>query len=137
MYSLMRSDKINRVLIICPVSVLHNWIREIEDHVVPHVKRLHVDLLSADVSKHKRQRILIDTFLSKSCRIVVSSYQLVANMIEDFRHQGYVCTSVFYCFKCPSNYLPYTYLVRGTTSFSMRATSSRTPTPRLPKPCMH
>ena len=87
---LMRNESIQRVLILCPVSVLHNWMRELTDHVVPHVRRLHVDLIHSEISKQRRCRYLADTFLSRSCRIVVSSYQLVSNMIQEFSRHGYV-----------------------------------------------
>lgn len=85
---LMRNELIQRVLILCPVSVLHNWMRELNDHVLPYVRRLHIDLINSDITKQKRSRHLTDVFLSRSCRIVVSSYQLVSNMIQDFAKHG-------------------------------------------------
>ena len=84
------SSFIQRVLILCPVSVLHNWMRELRDHVAPYVKRLTIDLLNSEVPKPRRLRMLSDTFLSKCPRIVVSSYQLVANMIGSFSQPGMV-----------------------------------------------
>ena len=35
---LMRVNLIKKVLIICPVSVLQNWHRELAEHLMPHVK---------------------------------------------------------------------------------------------------
>jgi SNF2 family DNA or RNA helicase len=55
---LMRCKQIKRVLIVCPVSVMQSWFREVNDHVKPNVKGLNVDLVSSDVPKRKREQIL-------------------------------------------------------------------------------
>ena len=85
---LLRQRDVASVLIICPVSVLQSWQREIQTRMLPHVtKRLLVALASGDMSKTKREKILADVWKNatpSTPRIVISSYHLVTNMIEDF-----------------------------------------------------
>ena len=85
---LLRQRDIASVLIICPVSVLQSWVREITENLVPYVTgRLVVQLASSDMSKKKREKVLAEVWDRASPstpRIVISSYQLVSNMISDF-----------------------------------------------------
>lgn len=81
---LMRSNKIQRALIIAPVSVLPSWNRELIQHLAPYVKRVGIEMCSSEMSKKKRQKVLSDVFASRNCKIVISSYNLVANMTDDF-----------------------------------------------------
>eukprot|EP01034_Spumella_vulgaris_P037301 gene37301-46026_t len=86
---LMRLKLIQRVLIIAPVSVLPSWSRELESHLAPHIPGVSIEVTNADMSKKKRQKILEDVFSvprkgPKSPCVVITSYQLVAGMIEDF-----------------------------------------------------
>lgn len=81
---LLASNAIQKVLIICPISVSESWAREIASHIDPYVRRLSIEIINADMTKKRRQRLLHDTFLSQSPRIVLTSYHLVANMIDDF-----------------------------------------------------
>lgn len=85
---LMRSNKIQKVLIIAPVSVLPSWNRELVQHLAPYVKRIGIEMCSAEMTKKRRQKIVSDVFASRNCRIVISSYHLVANMTDDFADGG-------------------------------------------------
>ena len=90
---LMRMNKIRRALILCPVSVLTSWQREVNTHLIPFTQDCFVDVISADCPKKKRLKILYDTFSpvnNKSTRkqVIISSYQLVSNMVADFREAG-------------------------------------------------
>ena len=85
---LMRSNKIQKVLIIAPVSVLPSWNRELVQHLAPYVKRVGIEMCSAEMTKKRRQKIVSDVFASRNCRIVISSYHLVANMTDDFADGG-------------------------------------------------
>ena len=51
---LMRSDRIQRVLIVAPVSVLPSWNRELVQHLAPHVKRVAIEMCNAEMAKKKR-----------------------------------------------------------------------------------
>lgn len=84
----MRTNKIQRVLIIAPVSVLPSWQREVLQHLVPYVKRISIEMCSSDMAKNKRSKLLSNVFQSRNCKIVITSYQLVANMIDDFSGRG-------------------------------------------------
>jgi SNF2 family DNA or RNA helicase len=55
---LMKDKHISKVLIICPVSVLQSWLREINDHLKPYVKSSNVDVISSELPKKKRERLL-------------------------------------------------------------------------------
>lgn len=86
---LVRSCMVQRVLIIAPVSVILNWQRELNQHMRPHVKDCSFEVVSAELSKKKRLQILQETFQpaqhsSRHSRVVVTSYHLVANMIDAF-----------------------------------------------------
>jgi SNF2 family DNA or RNA helicase len=81
---LMRNKLIQRALIVVPVSVLQTWERELRQHLHPHVKRIGIDIVNADMAKKKRQQILRDVFLSKHQKIIITSYHLVSNMMDDF-----------------------------------------------------
>ena len=81
---LMRTNKIQRVLIIAPVSVLPSWNRELVQHLAPYVKRVGIEMCSAEMTKKKRQKILADVFASRNPKVVISSYHLVANMTDEF-----------------------------------------------------
>jgi SNF2 family DNA or RNA helicase len=87
---LMRLKLIQRVLIIAPVSVLPSWSRELETHLAPHISGVSIEVTNADMSKKKRLQILEDVFSAprkghaKNPCVVITSYQLVAGMIEDF-----------------------------------------------------
>ena len=57
--ALFRSLKIKRVLIICPVAVLQNWVRELNEFLVPNANRnVVIELLSSEVSKKRRQNTI-------------------------------------------------------------------------------
>jgi DNA excision repair protein ERCC-6-like len=81
---LMRTNKIQRVLIIAPVSVLPSWNRELVQHLAPYVKRVGIEMCSAEMTKKKRQKILADVFACRNPKVVISSYHLVANMTDEF-----------------------------------------------------
>jgi DNA excision repair protein ERCC-6-like len=81
---LMRTNRIQRVLIIAPVSVLPSWNRELVQHLAPYVKRVGIEMCSAEMTKKKRQKILADVFASRNPKVVISSYHLVANMTDEF-----------------------------------------------------
>ena len=91
---LLRQKDIASVLILCPVSVLQSWLREITAHLLPHVtKRLRLELASSDMSKKKREKVLSEVWERATVstpRIVISSYQLVTNMIDDFSGAKYM-----------------------------------------------
>ena len=55
---LYRADAIRKVLVICPVSVIQSWCREVTEHVRPHVTRFLLDIISSDLSKKKREVLL-------------------------------------------------------------------------------
>ena len=104
---LFRIDCAKRVLIVAPVSVLQAWQRELSQHMKPNVRRVMIETLGSDTSKKKRQRLLADTFQSRYPSVVISSYQLISNMIEDFA-QGewdYVILDEGHCIKNPSTKL--------------------------------
>lgn len=96
---------IQRVLIVCPVSVLSGWQRELLEHLVPHVKRVALDMVTSDMAKKRRQKVLSDVFVSRMNRIVITSYQLLSNMVVDFAEHGtwdYVILDEGHCIKNPS-----------------------------------
>lgn len=106
---LMQQELIKRVLILAPVSVLPNWERELLEHLQPHVPGLDVFLTNSDLTKKKRLQILDSTFNNGARRyspkIVISSYQLVSNMVEDFANRGrwdYVILDEGHVIKNPS-----------------------------------
>lgn len=81
---LLLKNEIKRILIISPVSVLHNWEKEIREHLLPHIPRVRLDSINADVNKKKRINILISSSSRLASSIIVSSHQIVSNMIEEF-----------------------------------------------------
>jgi len=104
---LFRSDSAKRVLIVAPVSVLQTWHRELSEHMRPHVRRIQIETAGRDSTKKKRQRLLSDVFNSRYPAVVISSYQLISNMIDDFS-QGqwdYVILDEGHCIKNPSTKL--------------------------------
>ena len=46
---LMRMKKIQRVLILSPVSVLSTWIKELNDHLRPYVKNSSIELIHSEL----------------------------------------------------------------------------------------
>eukprot|EP01038_Epipyxis_sp_PR26KG_P004727 gene4727-6632_t len=92
MCALVRSNLINRILIVAPVSVLQSWYREIVEYLRPHITsgKIVIEIASSDVAKKKRQKILSEVFecYSKSdysvTHIIITSYHIVANMSDDF-----------------------------------------------------
>ena len=105
--SLLRTGSAQRVLIVAPVSVLQSWHRELTEHMRPHVRRVLIETAGSDSSKKKRQRLLSDVFNSRYPAVVVSSYQLISNMLDDFA-QGewdYVILDEGHCIKNPSTKL--------------------------------
>ena len=137
--ALFRTHTIRKVLILCPVSVLDSWNREVSNHCLPHthvsesidrwrtggvyyygallltccacliayfclhnptifslylclqcfcvLQRCGVHMISADVSKGRRETILESVLMGTSKykkNICVSSYTLTANMISSF-----------------------------------------------------
>jgi hypothetical protein len=110
---LLRGELAQRVLIVCPVSVLSSWQRELCQHLVPHVKqRVTLELVTSDVAKKRRQTVLWDVFNgSRSStspfvgKVVVTSYQLLSGMVEDFAGRGtwdYVILDEGHCIKNPA-----------------------------------
>ena len=85
---LMRSNQIQRVLIVAPVSVLPSWNRELIQHLAPYVKRIAIEVCNAEMVKKKRQQILREVFASRNCKVVITSYHLVSNMTDDFCGSG-------------------------------------------------
>jgi SNF2 family DNA or RNA helicase len=55
---LFRGKEIQRVLIVSPVSVIQSWFREITDHIKPFVSNIGVNLITSDLSKKKRGKLL-------------------------------------------------------------------------------
>lgn len=85
--SLFRTHTIRKVLILCPVSVLESWNREICNHLLPHVHKCYAHLISSDVSKAKREKILEEVLFSHSRtrkHVCVASYTLMSNGIANF-----------------------------------------------------
>jgi SNF2 family DNA or RNA helicase len=83
MVGLMLKREIQKVLIAAPVSVLPNWQREIETHLLPHVPAT-THILNSDMAKRKRLSILSEVFFDNNHQIIISSHQMITNMIEDF-----------------------------------------------------
>ena len=105
--SLLRTGSAQRILIVAPVSVLQSWHRELMEHMRPHVRRVLIETAGSDTSKKKRQRLLSDVFNSRHPAVVVSSYQLISNMLDDFA-QGewdYVILDEGHCIKNPTTKL--------------------------------
>lgn len=50
--------EINRVLIVCPVSVIQSWSREMTDHINPYISNLRIHLVTSDIAKKKRESSL-------------------------------------------------------------------------------
>jgi len=46
-----------QVLIIAPVSVLPNWIKELNEFLKPHVPSVLISLLNSDLAKKKREQV--------------------------------------------------------------------------------
>jgi SNF2 family DNA or RNA helicase len=91
--AMLRNRTIDRVLIISPVSVLESWKRELEQHLRPHVARqnnLVIEVAGAEMNKKKRISVLKRVFDSHRAEqhIIVSSYHLVANMVDEFAMLG-------------------------------------------------
>ena len=106
---LMQQELVNRILILAPVSVLPNWQRELLEHLKPHIPGLEVFLTNSDLTKKKRIQILDTTFQTSkrgyTPKIVISSYQLVSNMVDDFANRGrwdYVILDEGHVIKNPS-----------------------------------
>jgi SNF2 family DNA or RNA helicase len=106
---LMRGQSIERVLILAPVSVLPNWQRELQEHLQTHVSGCSVFMINADLPKKKRLQILEHAFQTSmrgyAPKVVLSSYQLVSNMIDDFANRGkwdYVILDEGHIIKNPS-----------------------------------
>jgi SNF2 family DNA or RNA helicase len=60
--------------------------------------------VGAEVAKKKREKILSDVFTSRHCRVVISSYHIVANMVDLFAGCGtwdYVVLDEGHCIKTP------------------------------------
>ena len=109
---LLRGGLAQRVLIVCPVSVLSSWQRELCQHLVPHVKpRVTLELVTSDMAKKRRQTVLWDVFNAASRssssvgKIVITSYQLMSGMVDDFAGRGswdYVILDEGHCIKNPA-----------------------------------
>jgi SNF2 family DNA or RNA helicase len=66
---LFRGKEIQRVLIVSPVSVIQSWSREIMDHLLPYVSHAGVHLVTSDLTKKKREKLLrfsLRSFLSSA-----------------------------------------------------------------------
>lgn len=81
---LMQAEKIKRVMIVAPVSVLPNWERELNTHLSPHISSVMISVLNSDVAKKKRLQILAATFDGRENSIVICSHQMVTTMVEEF-----------------------------------------------------
>ncbi len=82
---LAMSNQIQKVLIAAPVSVLSNWQRELELHLMPHIPRTIVHILNSEMTKRRRLGILDEVFCSESGKhFIISSHQMITNMIDDF-----------------------------------------------------
>ena len=55
---LFRDQRIRKVLVVSPVSVITSWFREINEHIKPYVNHLSIELVTSDISKSKRQKVL-------------------------------------------------------------------------------
>lgn len=121
---LMRSNKIQRALIIAPVSVLPSWNRELLQHLAPYVKRVGIEMCSSEMTKKKRQKILSDVFASRNSKIVISSYNLVANMTDEFAGGGswdYVILDEGHIIKNPTTKLSKAmHMLKSNHRYSMR-----------------
>lgn len=105
---LLRSSTTQRVLILSPVSVTESWNRELVDHLIPHVKNSTIQIISADMTKNSRIRTLNNIFMSRNPVVVLSSYQLFSNMVDEFcfddrseRVWDYVCLDEGHIIKNP------------------------------------
>lgn len=88
--SLLRTHSIRKVLILCPVSVLESWNREICNHCLPNVHKCYAHLISSEVSKAKRESILEQILCSNSAtrkHVCVASYTLMSNSIDSFARE--------------------------------------------------
>ena len=105
---LMAEESIKRVLVIAPVSVLPTWQRELSEHLAPHFSKADILLVNSDLTKKKRQMLLDNAFQTSmrySPKVVISSYQLVSIMIDDFAGRGkwdYVILDEGHTIKNPS-----------------------------------
>lgn len=85
---LLLQNKVQNVLIISPVSVTASWMKELDEHLLSHVHSTKTVLINSELSKDKRRRLLDKAFAnsynSNKRTIVVSSYELVANMVDGF-----------------------------------------------------
>ncbi len=81
---LIRSAQISKVLIVAPVSVMESWAREIHDHLVAYVPRVSVEIINGDMPKKRRITILNNTFLSRNPKVIITSYNLISGMTNDF-----------------------------------------------------
>lgn len=106
---LMKQQLVQKILILAPVSVLPNWQRELLAHLQPHIPSAKIFLLNADLTKKKRLQMLESTFTPSargySPKVVISSYHLVSNMVDDFANNGrwdYVILDEGHVIKNPS-----------------------------------
>ena len=90
--SLIRNQEVQNVLIICPVSVLQSWSRELNEHMVPNKgsANLRIEVIEAEMGMNRRKKVLSELFSDMSPsrpHVIVSSYQLVSNMINVFANE--------------------------------------------------
>lgn len=90
MTGLIRSRLAQTFLIIAPVSVLPAWIRELEAHLEPYIKtKVIIDLMSSEMKPKQRQKVLEVAKTTMASHIIVTSYQLVTNMIADMERVNF------------------------------------------------
>ena len=90
MAGLIRSRLAQTFLIIAPVSVLPAWIRELEAHLEPYIQtKVIIDLMSSEMKPKQRQKVLEVAKTTMASHIIVTSYQLVTNMIADMERVNF------------------------------------------------
>ena len=85
---LFRMNNIKRVLIVAPVSVLRSWTKEISTHLLPYTRHVGLELISSDMAKAKRVKILKNIFALNFPTIVVTSYHILSNLTDSFATHG-------------------------------------------------
>jgi SNF2 family DNA or RNA helicase len=55
---LMKAKAISRALIVCPVSVMQNWRRELSENLQAYLRHSTVDMISSELSINRRKTVL-------------------------------------------------------------------------------
>jgi SNF2 family DNA or RNA helicase len=85
---LFRMNSIKRVLIVTPVSVLRSWMKELSSHLLPYTRHVGLELISSDIAKAKRIKILKNIFTLNFPTVVVTSYHVLSNLSDSFAGYG-------------------------------------------------